>query len=528
LRERPFGVLEAALALSFVVYVVMVPFFRATYPPIVDLPFHAAQTSILRHYLDESFHFREQFSLHPIEVPYLTMYGIGALVALFVPITAAAKVMSVVMLLLMPVGLAVLFHGMKKSPALGLLSLGLVWCTLTHWGFLNFLGALGLYAMSVGFALLVVDRPTPARLWGLSLSLVGVFFTHIYRLPFAVLSVLLAGALCYPATRRFRPLLAPLLPSVLLFAVWWFVRPETVAPRIDPLGFDISRLIEIPRHLFGAYAPPEGAPATVVSEREAALGRQTLGMFGAIFALTIGLFFAQGRARGRTVTERRWAAAVTALPLLLGAGLLFLYLTLPLEMGLWWYVFPREIIAATFLLLAVVPDLPKGRWHRIGALVVMLAGAAPMSSFVGRQWKLFDEMTADFKAIVELVPATPRLFYLIYRGGGTERRVSPFLHLPAWIQAHKGGALAFHFVSWNHSPIRYRRGSPSVPPELPPRFEWTPQYFRVLEHGAWFDTFLVRHDIDPSVLFAPDPTVRLVGRRGMWWLYRRTGRPGET
>ena len=89
------------------------------------------------------------------------------------------------------------------------------------------------------------------------------------------------------------------------------------------------------------------------------------------------------------------------------------------------------------------------------------------------------------------------------------------------MQAEKGGSLDFHFVQWNHSLIHYRAGSPDVPPLLAERFEWTPQYFRVNEHGTWFDTFLVRHRMDPSELFTPDPSLRLTAHRGTWWLYQR-------
>src|SRR5262249_51341631 len=85
----------------------------------------------------------------------------------------------------------------------------------------------GLVAMAVGFALLVLDRPTRGRRVGLALSLVALFFTHIYRFPFGVAAVVGAGVVMYPATRRLPPLLLPLLPALLLFALC----AETGPPR---------------------------------------------------------------------------------------------------------------------------------------------------------------------------------------------------------------------------------------------------------------------------------------------------------
>src|ERR1700733_12290372 len=102
---------------------------------------------------------------------------------LVLPVMPAMKIAAGAMLLLLPAGLAVMFHGMKKSPLLGLSGLMAVWCPLTHWGFLNFLGALGLFAMVVGASLLAAERPSRGRLAGLLAALVALYFTHLFRYP---------------------------------------------------------------------------------------------------------------------------------------------------------------------------------------------------------------------------------------------------------------------------------------------------------------------------------------------------------
>jgi hypothetical protein len=187
-------------------------------------------------------------------------------------------------------------------------------------------------------------------------------------------------------------------------------------------------------------------------------------------------------------------------------------------------VYPREIVATVLFATAVAPDLPRGILARFAFVGLFAMSALPMSRFVSARFREFETSTEDFREIMAVMPKAPRLFYLMYWLGGSAKRATPFLHLPAWVQAEKGGALDFHFVKWNHSFIHYRVGSPDVPPPLPERFEWTPQYFRVLEQGAWFDTFLVRHRMDPSQLFLPDPSVHLTAHRGTWWLYERQPR----
>ena len=71
----------AVAAVAFAIFAIAWPLSAARYPPMVDLPFHAAQTAALRHYFDPAFHFREQFELRPFAVPYLSMYALGGLLA---------------------------------------------------------------------------------------------------------------------------------------------------------------------------------------------------------------------------------------------------------------------------------------------------------------------------------------------------------------------------------------------------------------------------------------------------------------
>ena len=508
---------EAALvaaAIAAALYVIVYPFTVVRYPPITDLPFHAANTSILRNYFSAEYHFSEQFLIRPLDAPYFSMYLVGAFFALFMPIAQAAKLMAIVMLALLPAGLAVLFHGMKKSPLLGVLALGLVWNTLSHWGFLSFLGAVGLFAMVVGFTLLVLDEPTRRRQIGLGVALLAVFFTHIYRFPFAVGAVALTALVMYPATRRYKPLLWPVAPALGLFVLWIAIRSHVFAPTLQNLTFDTGRFSEIPGHLFGGFRGAAG-------KAERGLGTTFVMVALGVATLTTVLFFRDGRGRDRSPAEVRWGVGVTVLPLLLAVGFVLAYLTLPLMAKSWFFVYPREITTAVFIALAAIPDLPRAWTFRAPAVLAVVLAAGRMGFFVANEWHGFHQATADFRAIQKKTPKAPRLFYLVFDHTDHNRSTTPFIHLPAWIQAETGGSLYFHFVRWGLYPIRYNFGSEHVPPTLPHMMEWQPQRFRVLEHGPWFDTFLVRHHLDPHLLFAEDPSMELTAREGKWWLYQR-------
>jgi hypothetical protein len=500
-----------AIVVVGALWVVVWPFTRVTHPPITDLPFHAAQVSIFRHYTDPAYHFREQFTLHPFEVPYVTMYGIGILAAYPFSIVTAAKLMAITMLLCLPFGLAVLSWGMGKSPLLGVLGLGFAWTDLTHWGFLNFAGALGLYAAAVGLALALLREPSRRREILLGLTLAAVFFTHVYRFPYAVLAILLAAAVVYPVTRRLRPIARPLGVTTGLFVLWLLLRPKQLSPGFPELHFTATRWTKIPDFLWSSYLGESGR-----FEHRAAFM-----MLGAL-AATVALALAFRDPPDDAATDaRRFRRAATAVPLLLAMGHVFAYFVLPARLGEWWYVYPREIVAALFIAVAAVPTIPKTAWVRLGSVSLLVLAASRMSDFVAARWSAFAPIDDEFCSISALLPPAPKLAYLMFDGTGFDKRNSPFVHLPAWVQAERGGWLSFHFAGWGIFPVRYRAGSPAVPPAERRDFEWNPGWFDVTRQGRFFDWFLVRLETEPAHVFARDPSIELVARRGRWWLYRR-------
>lgn len=516
-RRSPLGTALALAVLGAAAYVICAPLAVCHYPPMTDLPMHAAQTSGLAHYADPAWHFREQFNLQLLSVPYLSMYAVGALFMLVLPPVAAVKAAAAVMLALLPAGLAVLFHGLRRSPLLGVLGLGLAWCTLTHWGFLNFMGALGLFCMAVGLTLRLVARPTRGLQVALALTLVALFFTHIFRVPFAFCGVIGAAIVVYPATRRLRPILLPLLPALALFAAWLVVRTQTLGAEAGPLSLHAERLHEIPDLLFAGFNDP--------AEKAAAVRAGKVLLIALAAAVGARLF---GDRAPAPASERRFARLAALVPLGCAAAFLAGFLILPMEIGLWWYVYPREATAAVLLALAAFPDLPASRPLRAGIILALASAPTGIASVVAGHYRRFDEQTDDYRAITRHLPDAPKLLYLIMDHDGTARTNTPFLHLPAWVQAERGGWISFHFAVWGTSPLGYReRSEPGavVPPPVPLRWEWTPLRFDVKKQGPFFDWFLVRQKASPDRLFKADPTIERVDQVGKWWLYRR--RKGE-
>jgi hypothetical protein len=428
------------------------------------------------------------------------------------PLLVAVKIAVAVLISLLPLGLAVLFHGARKSPLLGLLGLGLVWGNLTHWGFLTYVAALGLFAMVVGFTLLVLDRPTRGRQVGLALSLVALFFSHIYRFPFAVAAVAGTAIVMYPATRRVRPLALPVLPALILFAVWWAIRPPALEAALT-LSFHPERFHdELAASLTGGFVD-SGVTRTMHRFFDA----------GWLTATVCAALALVERARRRR-TFTAWDVGVTMVPLACAAVFLVLFLVMPLWLGTWWYVYPREATAAALVLCGACPDLPRRRWARAAFVALIALPAVDLGHEVASRYAEFDAPGEEFHQITRRLPLAPKLFYMILDHSGTSRSTSPFMHLPAYVQAEKGGWLSWHLARWGHAPVTYR--PPDDPdavlaPAAPPAWEWYPEQLYDPRMTSFFDWFLVREKEAPDDLFAHDPSIVRVDQVGPWWLYER-------
>lgn len=514
LAPSPLRGLLALASVAVTLYVTIAPLVSAYYPPMTDLPFHTAHASILRHYWDPRWHFHEQFALQPIAVPYMSHYALGALFMLAMRPIEAMKVATALLLLLVPGGMAVLLHGMKKSPFGALLTLPLIYSSLTHWGFISYVSALGLFAMAIGFAMLTVDRPTPLRRAGLSISLVLLFFTHIFRFPMGLAAVVGAAVLLYPATRRFRPILLPLAPPLALLALWLVVRPAQLDTGGMKLTLDWHRIQEMWPLLFGGFNDPtEGKLATLFIRIGLVVGAASL----------VGLVL-EDRFFGATRRARWFAIGATIVPLVSALVFLCLFLALPMMIGVWWYVYPREITAAVYIAIALFPSLPRAPAARAPMITALAVAALAYGRFVSQGYAAFDAQTADFRRVTSRIPSAPRLLYLIFDHSGGSRAQTPFIHLPAYVQAEHGGFLSFNFAAWGASPIVFRPPSDPIavrPPPTPHRWEWMPQIFKVKQHGAFFDWFLVRSGRSADAVFQDDPEIVRVDHAGKWWLYKR-------
>ena len=510
---QPLLWLAWACAAAAIVYVIGAPFWAAEYPMMTDFPFHAASASVFRHYLDPGWHFHEQFQFQLVAVPYVTFYTLAAILMLVLPPIVATKLAAGMMLALLPAGLMVLCWGLRKSPLLGLWGLVPVWGAVTHWGFIHYVAALGLFAMALGLGLRIAVRSSPLLQGLLTAVLVVLFFTDVFRFPSTLFMLLVVALVMRGRVESIRGLLIPIGVASALFIAWWATRADPLAAA---LGWfrppDWGRMLDAGRYAFDIF----------LGDDDARMFRQV----GLLFGATAGVLVVVAAFRLRSWPSGGWmvpAHLVVGIAILLFVAL---YLTLPMERGVWWYVFPREITGAFFLLPALLPNLPRKTWAHLGFVVWTAVAIAPLAEHVADVHREFGMTTTHFREIIRELPKAPKLLYLVYDHEGARAQSSPYVHLPAYAQAERGGWLSYHFAQFESSPFRYRDPSDpeaELPPETPVRWEWSPQLFQLDQHGAFFDWFLVRRASTADVLFAADPSIVRVAHFESWWLYHRRG-----
>lgn len=447
------------------------------YLPMVDLPQHYAMVSILLHHGDPAWGFAQRFTFDFVGRPYATVYGLGWLLGLVLPLGAAMRIVVALCTIAPLAGMAVLLRALGRPRFWVLAATPFAFGSLWHWGFLNFLLGTGLFLG--GLALVVrlaaqSSRRTSIALGGLALAL---FFTHFHGLVMlCVTAPLLAWAWGDESAIRAAMVraLAPLVPAgvagALFVALTWSQAEGSWAQMSPPLG---ERIARFPEFLAGGLPAP-WVDGTVVA-----------------FAIAVGLAVALGGGDGAAARPRRQTLACAAA---LG-GQVLLYLVLPLNTNTATYVSARHALLIALFVLPLLPAV-QGRMESLvrGALVVVAVGGVAIAA---RQNACFDREAREIDPILAAMKPAQRVAPLIWARGSAccDARAFPYLHFAAYYTAASGGDLARTFaVVWN-VPIRYRADYDRY--VMREDFEWNPFAFTAAD-ARHFDALLVRGDVDPS------------------------------
>jgi hypothetical protein len=485
-RDRAYRIAFAACAAA-----ALVPILGVKYLPMVDLPQHAAQVSVLAHWNDPAYGFAGQYELHPF-TPYGACYLVGWAFARLLDIHAAMSLVVALSVVGLPLSLHYLLRTVGGERWWSLLGFPLAYGFSFYWGFLNFLVALPLMVVFVARGFGHARRGTWTAVPGLVALSVALFFAHAYAIA---LGLTLVGLEVVRRSRSIGALARGGLPLVVpgaMLVAWYvsFGRTEAASRAAEvPTVWELGRhrLVELPGLVLGRGDDP------------------LMVAFGAALIVLVALSVRPLRAAGRS-----WADAVPLALVLAG------YLLTPRahrQICCMYQRFPVLILPFASLLLPPLRRVAYGRALRAGLCLVVVSWMAILTvRFVrsDREARLFDEILRHME------PRRSALGLVFLRESATPPR-HLWLHHPVWYQAVKGGRCA---GSEGQLPIMIARLRPGDPRRVGHEFGWQPELFNWADHGR-YDYYVVRAAVDlgPSLFRDATRPVLLRARSGPWWLY---------
>ncbi len=470
------------------------PFWAGRYLPFLDLPQHLGLAAVVSRYGDPATRFSEYYLIDGRPTPYWGYYAAMAILARALPLELANRLLFTAYALAVPLGAAYLLASFGRDRRWAVLAVPLVFSTNLFFGFATFLLSIPLFLFALGLTErhLAGERMRARHAAPLLLvaALVELFHAQTYLL--LGLCVVLLGAIHARGARFLLARSAPYLPSLALFAPWFwrsFVRPERPGAEehtvhhqlygaVGGLGavWEPWRVVlaTIPQRLTGAFT--DGSDLWI--------GGALLAVF--LVALVTGHGAAPPPPPGARAPGRLRASFLARRCDLLVLALLASYLAVPMEISGQWYVNPRHLVFAALaapLLLA----RPGGGWRAallLGGAVVALAAGVNTAAHV----RAFQRQVGPFEEVARALPAGGRVLGLVFDSGRTGPvRIWPFLHWACWEQVLAGGDVGFSFAGLPSIPVRYRPGM-----QAPHPYEWRPDQFDWATMGSHYDAFLVR------------------------------------
>lgn len=474
----------------------VLPLWAGDFPPLTDLPQHAAQVSILRDWNDPACGYPGLYEIRWL-TPNGLAYALAWALSWLTGVTTALRIVLSLAVVALALATARVVSRLGGDPAWALLVLPLAYGSPMSWGFLGFVVAAPLVVALLAPAFRYARTPAPGLGVALALACAALFFAHVLAFAFALLLVAGLAVAEAPAARDLPRRLAPLALALPLPLVWWWQTARSAgAPsgRMIYLG-GLDRLWELPALLTGI--PSRGWAALAVALLVASL------------AVT--------RPRLSRVRSRWVPLAATLAIVLLAPNYAFGTA----------YLAPRF---ALFLLPALLCALERGSEPRAGgarrtqlALVALLLVAGVELRFLG--------MAREGEGLAQVLAAAPdggRLLYLGYDRASRYSPDTPFLHSGMLYAVDRCGVAERSFARGFQQPVRYREGGASP---LPGLVEYMPYRFRWSQHGGdGYDLFLVRAASEPDVgrIAGGEGRLAPLANEGRWWLYENVARRAAT
>lgn len=467
------------------------PLLFSHYPPMIDVPQHAAVIATLNNLSLPDFSYRDLYYVdwgRPYLGGYLILWGVSQ----FLPILVSIKLLIALAVITTPLAASLIRAHFGGDPRWDWLLLPIGYGFAFQWGFFNFIIGAPFVLLFLLFAFKYAEAPRlKSGLW-LALFSFALLPIHLLVAAFgcglAFLYVIVGPLQWKQKLLVALPFISPWLVIIAYLLVWVSAGEQVYSD--GPWGLSIYRPIEIlatsvgliPGRINAAIAlliltVPFLLGARITNDRP----RQMV-----FLAYLLWMMVGPNFILGNFFTYNRFS--------LYAVPMLFVIMTKPASAA-------RSVKYETLLrgLLVVVPVM----------LIVLLC-----FRFVS-----FDKEFQDYRDIETEMQPQKRVLGLIYDNQSKIFKLPMYLHFASWYQAEHSGAVDFSFAQFSGLLLRYK---PDAAVAVPPQFAWRPGTFDWKTHKGWlYDYFLVRSEdgIDSKIIETAECTVKYVTHSGSWWLY---------
>ena len=511
-RQEPLTALAWLLVLAACVW----PLWASGLLPFMDLPQHLATVRVLHSYNDPAYGVSHYFAVELGRTQYLAWYFLVDWLTYLMPLETAARLVFSLYAVGLPLSIAALLKAHGRDPRAALLAAPFVYNPFLFMGFANYVTALPLVFWGLALLQQLLDAFSWRRLVGLVFVTTLLFYDHAMAF---VLYVALAGVTVLVGARGVHPRhwwrqslhLAP----VSLAMLWWMrtslilagadewhkgLGGRNVAPvdiRFKPL---LERFTSFPEFLLDAYPGHE----------------DELVLIAWITLLALAWVIGRGAVNRREQTVREVLRAHVPEALLVTS--LLIYLASPISYKWIWPIADRLVPAVALL---AIPALARQStpWRTFTLVIPATILALATSSLHATRARQFTEEAGPIREVVAQAERGKKLMALIYQPQSAVMKWPAFLHFGQYYTVERGGMANFSFANFPQSPVLFP--DQDGPPNVPPRFEWTPEVFTMAEQGYWYDYYLIR-DANPNrnPFGLERSKVELIVRKGPWALYR--------
>jgi hypothetical protein len=488
------------------------PIWLPHFPPMADLPQHAAQVALLLNLGKPEFPFSGLFHLN-LFTPYLLGYGLIAACTPILGIVAACKLVIWLALAAFAISTRFLLREAGADPYWAWLIFPVLYGFTYQWGLLIFLIAAPVGIMFLALVWRMKAQPDMRASLAITFLLLALFFSHALILGFFSLIALVYWLLSTQRLRDFIKCAWPMAAIAPLVFIW-LAHANNHPLANFPIGWDLSWFRTADDYYFriAAWANKESPGwGRIDGFIPRLLGTRPQFTFTLLGLFLIALPLISG---GRISKSRVRFVPVLAITLVL--------LLLPTFLFGNMYTFQRfTYLFMPLYLIMIDPPVAAGRAQRYLRLLAP-AIAFGWIGYMSINALQFNRDMEGFDTILAKMEPGKRTLSLVYSRDDSNSIAPEFLHFPSWYSALRTGITDPSFAVTFVQPVSYL-------PEYVPRakfegFEWNPQWFDWQKfEGRNYDYFVVRARADMAAyLFKTSPcTISLAAQSGQWWLYQK-------